>query len=134
MKGVQHHLLTAALIFPVGWAGMHFTGDSVIAIAMGVGCAVGLVIHPDVDQCEYNCRGFKKTVFWLYGKLFHHRGISHWPLIGTLSRLIYLGWPFALFYLAIGHPYLPGPAKVFVWVALGLALSDLGHCILDIKF
>lgn len=62
--------------------------------------------------------------YWLpYGKWFGHRGISHTPLLGTLTRVAY-GCVWLLPLLAM--PY----AFSLAWLA-GLAWSDFWHFILD---
>jgi uncharacterized metal-binding protein len=69
---------------------------------------------------------------WLpYSMLFKHRGISHWPLVGTLTRLIYLGVVIVAFTLLLGHGVPRVPTEALYGVA-GLAVADLGHLARDV--
>ena len=74
--------------------------------------------------------GYMGTMFpkgSLPRKWFTHRGISHWPIVGTLSRLAYLALP------AMAAMYLLGlkPALLLRWdlvaLVVGLCISDIGH-------
>ena len=91
-------------------------GLSAVAAACGqweiaAGCWLGILLHPDLDQGETP-----------YGKVRKHRGLSHWPIIGTADRLLWFCWP--LFLVVDLEPLL--------LVGAGLALSDLLHIGLDL--
>jgi len=58
--------------------------------------------------------------------LASHRGVSHWPVFGTLTRLLYLSPLLALWAKFGTVPW----AAVGLW-ALGLCLSDLLHIMMD---
>ena len=72
-----------------------------MVVAFGLGSVAGLLITPDLDlvQITYTERLAKRIpVLGLlivasgvpYGLLFRHRGISHHPIWGTLTRWFYL--------------------------------------------
>jgi len=53
-----------------------------------------LLLSPDLDLARsdpHNRWGYLRVCWIPYAKLFRHRGLSHNPLIGPLSRLLYLG-------------------------------------------
>jgi uncharacterized metal-binding protein len=97
----------------------------------------GWLLSPDIDlkQSYPSQRWLLFSVMWqLYRKLSGHRGFSHMPIIGTLSRVLYLGaiaLPFLLFlkvdletvYL-VSLPYLKP-------VFLGLELATWVHLVMD---
>lgn len=119
------------------------------------GCLSGLVISPDLDLIGMTYAewfwmkvpviGFLLTGLWWmawtpYAQIMGrgpwplvHRGLSHWPIAGTLTRLAYLALPVGV---ACGYNhYLPG-LEIWVlagWWAVGLMCSDLGHWLRDFK-
>ncbi|MBT4502642.1 MAG: DUF2227 family putative metal-binding protein [Gemmatimonadetes bacterium] len=53
-----------------------------------------LLLSPDLDlgRSDPQSRWGVFRILWKpYAKLFHHRGVSHNPLLGPLSRILYLG-------------------------------------------
>ena len=53
-----------------------------------------LLLSPDLDSARsdpYNRWGYLRVCWTPYAKLFRHHGLSHNPLVGPLSRLLYLG-------------------------------------------
>lgn len=89
-----------------------------------------LFLHPDLDIAYkiklFSLKGFLTLPFRPYSYLFRHRGISHMPVIGTLSRVL---WLWMICWLFFGWALPP------IWFALGgLAASDLFHILLDILY
>ncbi len=92
-------------------------------------------LHPDMDLARqiklFSIKGLLTLPFRPYSYLFHHRGISHWPIIGTLTRLL---WAALLLWLLCdwaGQPF-PGLQSIHVnWLFLGIAVADLTHEALD---
>lgn len=110
-----------------------------VAIVSGfiVGGLTGLVMSPDLDQAEgwgskqlyRGGRLFGRWwvwYWWPYGKMSKHRGLSHAPIIGTLTRVAY-GLPWFLPLLVATFFYWP---LTVAWL-LGLMWSDLWHTIMD---
>lgn len=72
------------------------------AVSLIVGAWVGWLITPDADvngrseeeQRMWNLFGPLGFAFQImmypYALLFKHRGVSHWHVVGTLTRLVYL--------------------------------------------
>ena len=121
----------------VGW-GAYYLGGPEPAVAATIGCLSGLLLTPDLDLSETGTRshlyarrlgvGWLWFIWWWgYGKLTTHRGVSHTPLLGTLTRLLW-GMPFTPAWLW----YFGAIAwTTYLWWAGGLALSDLLHWIAD---
>lgn len=65
----------------------------------------------------------------IYGALHKHRGSSHWPVFGTVVRVLWLfpAW-FALWHINF---FLSLPWTTFLAAFVGLAISDLGHWLRD---
>ena len=129
------------------------------SLALGPGCLVGLLIHPDHDVPHGNISwrllrhyfGVLPAAFWTlvwkpYALSVRHRSlISHSPVAGTLSRLLYLTLMLTvIFFPALtalawsGH----GPELVRLlgialawpgtwWAVTGLTLADALHVAMD---
>lgn len=143
--GTKHSLISVALAVPSAALGL-VLGDWVGAFSCCVGCLSGIILSPDLDQETLTTSEtiFLKIPFvgWIgtavmfalflpYAIMFKHRGVSHWPLIGTITRVLYLGLFAIIAYLCWNVnlvkpvlPYLP------LWF-LGLVISDCGHFLRD---
>lgn len=94
---------------------------------IAAGCLAGVFIHPDLDQAETR-KGIWYGYWKLYGRLFPHRGISHWPMIGTMTRILYLAVPIFIFSWVTGYTFdLPAFKVIF-----GLMVADAVHAGMDI--
>ncbi len=88
-------------------------------------------LHPDMDLARnirlFSWKGLLTLPFRPYSYLFRHRGISHIPVIGTLTRVLWLLGLFALF----GWVY-PHFTSSYTWFGIGgLATADFFHVVLD---
>jgi uncharacterized metal-binding protein len=119
-------------------AGAVYQGSGILGISsrdqllVCSGVITGLAITPDHDLAE----NFASEPFWwLYGYLFKHRGISHKPILGTLTRVIYLALLIVPLFVAWGRWDLVvrfGQSKWLpVWLA-GLMAADILHWGLDL--
>ena len=108
------------------------------ALVVGAGVLSGWALDPDLDWNgwaggKWRLRKLWRPLGWAWRTLFFpyeifttHRGISHWSVIGTLTRLLYLS-PLLAVWAKFGTvPW----AVVGLW-ALGLVLSDLLHVVMD---
>jgi len=103
--GRCHDSATLALTLPLGllvglWQGPRLGVTAAAAFLLG-----GLWLSPDLDTCSRPSRrwGPLALLWWPYRHVVRHRGwLSHTPLLGTLTRLLYLG-ALALMTLTIGH-------------------------------
>jgi uncharacterized metal-binding protein len=104
------------------------------------------MLTPDLDQerissSEYTLvkwtlgLGFLWMMVWYpYARLCKHRSpLSHWPLIGTAGRLLYIGLVVATA-VALGWEAPRLPLESVLWAIGGLVLSDTMHWLLDWKF
>ena len=123
--GRCHDSTTLALTLPLGllvglWQGPMLGVTAAAAFLLG-----GLWLSPDLDTCSRPSRrwGPLALLWWPYRHVVRHRGwLSHTPLLGTLTRLLYLG-ALALMTLTIGH-WAGGPHP-------GVMLSGLKQLWLD---
>jgi uncharacterized metal-binding protein len=143
-SGRAHHGLTI-LIALGSSGGMYLAGapkDQIIALTAGV--LAGALITPDLDvqgptRAHTIARRSGGCLFgWLWRLLWmpysyiiprHRHPLSHWPVIGTLTRLLYLG---LLAWAVLSVAGLPLPLIWWLpWAAGGLILADIGHWFLD---
>lgn len=116
------------------------------AVACGAGCLAGLILTPDLDQesissSEYTLikwtmgLGFLWAMLWYpYARLLKHRSPwSHFPLVGTAGRLLYLGI-FVAIAMSFGWKPPSWPMQWVEWAVTGLAISDAAHWLLDTRF
>lgn len=111
----------------------------VVAAGFAVGGLSGLLLTPDldVDSGCYSMQWMRKLggpalgaiwqwYWWPYSLLFAHRGLSHAPVVGTATRVVYaLPWllPLLLVMLIL-------PTLALGWI-VGLTCADVVHTILD---
>ncbi len=129
----------------------HHTAEGLI---FALGMASSLYLSCDLDQSysmatvRWNRINPLLRFWWKgYDKLTHHRGRSHIPVIGTLSRLLWLSIPIILSVILIQVlGLLPGTSRewhyiilsmssamalpFFLWLS-GLILADTLHALLD---
>ncbi len=117
------------------------------------GCMAGLVVNPDLDMRRFThaeevvqkslgrfLAGVWYALWWPYARLVpgHRHPLSHFPLVGTIGRVIYLGLVFVLLRLLLGL-LVPLPPLVLPlssgwlwWTIGGLAAADALHTLLDV--
>jgi uncharacterized metal-binding protein len=101
-------------------------------------CYGTFLLHPDLDLARnirlFSLKGILTLPFRPYSYFFRHRGISHLPVIGTLTRVLWLlgCLYFAFFLLDKAIPHLHFWNQPLVWFGVaGLAVADLLHVFLD---
>lgn len=147
-SGRVHSFSTGVLSCLLGYGAYTVGAPVQHAAAAGLGALAGILLSPDLDVnsgsiSDHHARelggcwfGLLWALLWKpYRYLMPHRsGLSHFPLVGTAGRLLYLGGAvYLLLWLChvtvnLSLPALPGWAP---YAAGGLALSDLLHYILD---
>ena len=132
--GKTHATATTALVFPVAMTSMLLMPHDPLsgAIIGGLGCLTGLIIDPDLD-IENITRSEWQVIkrFWIFGMLWvvfwypyaraipHRSPLSHWPLLGTAGRVLYL-----LLWVAFWYPYaraIPHRSPLSHWPLVGTA-------------
>ncbi len=76
-----------------------------------------------------------RCYFLPYARLHKHRGSSHWPILGTAIRIIYLNLPTiaVILYFDLDLARLPPSVWTFLlWAAAGLCVSDAAHWFMDV--
>lgn len=141
-------LLLTPLTAGLAW---HLTGGDVPTTALAsAGCLSGVIISPDLDMANRTISetvvirwlgvlGYLWMVLWKpYACLHKHRGISHVPLIGTLTRVGYLAGCYMLMHCVAREFYqvdlLTWPQQYWQHLLIifaGLTISDVGHWVLD---
>lgn len=110
-----------------------------------VGCLFGVLFSPDLDQDGVTLSEgmlLRRSLiigvpwflyWWPYAKLIPHRHwLSHFPVVGTLGRLLYFAPVLWLFWHFGLRGHLPEPVvQMLPWLVLGLAVSDALHWLLD---
>lgn len=143
-SGKVHAVASLGLSIPVGALALEFYGWRV-GLATALGCAAGVFLSPDLDMEQRTVSetllyrlhplvGFPFRAFWFpYAKLFTHRGVSHWPLVGTVTRLAYIAVWAAAVWLVVRQPVIP---PFWEWpetwgAVVGLCISDVAHWVCD---
>lgn len=124
------------------------TGDSMLSLACGTGCVLGVALTPDLDQQTLSSSettiirytlglGFLWVMFWYpYALLIPHRSpLSHAPVIGTFGRLLYLSLLISIPAYLLGYRWqTPSPEiiQLLTYAITGLAISDTAHFICDV--
>jgi uncharacterized metal-binding protein len=124
------------------------------ALAFATGCLVGLVVTPDLDVRHWDTHsetivrrsggcfvGAMWNLIWIpYAYLIprHRHPLSHWPILGTLLRLLYLAalpglcWWILNWIVPLPEWTSSFPIGPLVWWALaGLLLVDTLHAVMD---
>lgn len=105
-------------------------GSALDAALLGIGITTGIALTPDLDMSD-NPKNLWQALWWPYGKLFKHRGWSHVPVVGTITRVFYsLWWIPAVVMLHYELVQVQDVALLFA----GLVISDILHAGLDWLF
>ena len=142
--GKVHARASLGLALPVGLLAAEVVGNRA-GLAAGLGCASGVFLSPDLDLAGrtvsesllwklHPLAGFPFQAFWRpYAWIFPHRGVSHTPILGTATRLLYIALFAAIMWFVVGQPDIP-PLwewhETWAWCA-GLTISDAAHWLLD---
>ena len=134
-------LIALPLFLSIGYFYLHLGTMSLVAF--GVIFSYGtLFLSPDLDLTYLvkttSIRGLLTLPFRPYSRLFRHRGLSHMPFVGTLTRVIWLSLIIlGIFYaLNMGHQpflsFIKVHREIFLYSLGGLIAADLCHLLLDI--
>ncbi|MCS7216091.1 MAG: DUF2227 family putative metal-binding protein [Candidatus Bipolaricaulota bacterium] len=130
------HLAVELALLPPLLGAAHRLGlrQELLPLALGY-LAGSLLLSPDLDL--YHSRPARRwrllrLLWWPYARLFRHRGLSHHPLLGPLSRLLYLALWALLAWALVGLPRAqpPPPALLLPFLG-GLLLPQTLHVLLD---
>ena len=142
MASGKTHAKVAGIVF-VGtvaatpWLAIHYGDGSAIGAVIGAVC--GYVVTPDIDLAtltreEHRMRrrfgflGRLWVAYWApYGSMMTHRGISHAPVIGTLTRALYSFWWLIPWLSTVWDDN----ATLFGFLFLFWCAQDIGHLAFD---
>ncbi len=135
------HLAVELSTLPV-WVAVGATlgaGRSSLVLFAGAYVGASLFLSPDLDLVRSDVAHRWRAARYLwrpYAALFRHRGISHAPLLGPLTRLLYLGLLSGVAWAAVhivARVPAPGvPPWEAVWPALvGVISPQFLHIALD---
>lgn len=137
------------LSVPTAGVCVWLTGDIVGSLRVGLWCAAGIFISPDLDVdgmtfsewsiarlwFPLNMLAGPFVAFWMpYALLIPHRSaVSHVPILSTVIRVVYMLLPLvALWYFGVVAVNWEIVLMLLgLEPMLGLSVSDFGHWILD---
>lgn len=157
-SGVTHATISVAAAPAVGVYALNLTNSPTLAFCAAVGCGVvGILVTPDLDQqtrgwAENKLLRSRNIVIALFGAIHyvlwypyalfipHRHFLSHFPIVGTAGRLVYLASALSVVYwlvTAVMHIPLVLPAwssisGYMTAVVAGLAVSDTLHFVADV--
>ena len=143
-SGKTHSKASLLAAIPVSVGIGIYTNDPLTGVVAGTGCASGIFLTPDLDQEGISASEWsiiKSTLgvgfiwlwfWWLYAKAFKHRSLwSHFPVVDTLIRIMYLTIPLFIAGLVLGWEVNQTKLWFFAWWVFGLAVSDTIHWVMD---
>ena len=152
MASGKAHVTATVLLTPltaaVAW--QLTDGDLATTLLASAGCFSGIVISPDLDLGGrtisevivikwMGALGWLWVLLWApYARVYKHRGISHVPLLGTATRVLYLALCYVIIHCVLQQFHaidlLSWPQAYWQHLAIGVAglsVSDIGHWVLD---
>ncbi len=121
-------------------------GTSIVHLSFAISFALAtLLLSPDLDLFQSTPNrnwGLLRILWWPYTRFFRHRGWSHIPIVGSLTRLLYIALWICITLASrdaiIGSSILYGQLNDFVgflqenselsWTAFGAVVaSDISH-------
>ncbi len=145
--GTTHRRINTASSVPIAAGTLVIGWDPVHTLILMAGYTFAtFFMNPDLDlySIGYQSWGWLRFIWWPYQKVLGHRcWMSHFPVVSTILRIIYLLWfPLLMLFLlsasarsAIAHDDLPQwillIAPYTIIFVLGMIISDSLHAILD---
>lgn len=151
-SGKIHEVITIAITPIVATAAFTLTSDVHTAALAGTGCLAGVFLSPDLDLPQITLSERRALKIPIAGHLFvglsfiyaaifgmgppsspfRHRGVSHWPIIGTATRwLIFVAPPLVLAHVAGVNLADPRLLEIALPVFAGNCIADAVHAALD---
>ncbi len=142
-----HNYFNTLLLLPISLCVIYFYRLHAYALPYSAGFIYAtLFFSPDVDLSykvkPLSLRGILSYPLRSYSYLFRHRGFSHYWLLGTISRVLWLiiffspliaagiffppQWVNPVTSFAINH------LQELLWIFLGFLAADTGHLLLDL--
>lgn len=128
------------------WGLNHYYKPSLTLYIIFSACFIyaTLFMNPDMDIANkiklFSLKGFLTLPFRGYSLIFRHRGMSHWFIIGSITRILWLSAFFYLILFIINKPIFNKKeifsllkTSYFLYGFLGIVIADFCHLILDFK-
>ncbi|MGB9757862.1 MAG: DUF2227 family putative metal-binding protein [Candidatus Bipolaricaulaceae bacterium] len=138
MPRASTHLVVELAFLPVVLLLAFLFGLGKELLPLGLAYLLGsLFLSPDLDLWGSRATrrwGILRFLWRPYSFLFRHRGLSHHPVLGPLSRFLYLGIWLALLGLLLWGLGFSLPRFPLSWLLpalVGLWLPQLFHILLD---
>jgi len=145
-SGAAHAKASVIVSIPAGLIVGTSLGSIFYGLGASLGSILGIALTPDLDQemttfFEWKLirktgpLGFLWMAFWApYSLLIPHRSFwSHFPIVGTVIRLLYITTPIIAF--CIWKEYIPDLPQyivdVIIGTCIGIAASDALHHFMD---
>ncbi len=145
-----HSLFNLLVAFPFCFAALififHIDSRYILTFSLSF-LFTTLFFGPDLDLAHQiklkSVRGILSSPFRVYSKLFKHRGLSHVPIIGTLTRILFIFLFCLLLYflctfnfscIETVSSFYKSHKPFFLFGFLGAAISDIFHIALDISW
>jgi uncharacterized metal-binding protein len=144
--GTTHRRLNTALSVPLAAGTLWLKWDAGFVVSLLAGYHFATYfMNPDLDlnSLGYKSWGWLRFIWWPYQKVLAHRCfLSHFPVISTLLRVLYLLWFPALLLLVFGGSVQAAARDaIFDWFpvtwpfllvfVIGMIISDSLHAIFD---
>ena len=122
-------LVAGASLVPALFMAVNRGQADPLFLTVGIGLSTILNGDLDLKSQALNSWGILKYFWYPYMKKVKHRDILHWPVIGTLARMMYLS-----ILLLILQSIFDFDIKIswIWWTFWGLAMGDTVHWILDV--
>jgi len=142
-----HNIFNIFIAFPlILWGIFYFFKPSYNLLIIFSVCFIyaTLFMNPDLDLVNkikfFSIKGLLTLPFRGYSLIFRHRGVSHWFLLGTITRILWLSAFFYLILYLVDKPLLHKKeflsilkTDFFQYGFFAIVTADFCHLILDFK-
>lgn len=145
-SGITHRTINTIASIPASGAVLYWQQSIPNALCFAAGYTFAtFLMNPDLDLDSdgYNSWGILRFYWWPYKEALGHRSIlSHFPILSTILRIIYLLWLPVLLLLVLGSAvraaareaildWVPEYLPLILFTILGMMCSDALHAVLD---
>lgn len=142
MPSGERHLRLELFLLPLFLAGLYLwelDWPGLVSFA-GAYLFSSLMLSPDLDLRSNHARrrwGILGLIWIPYPKIFRHRGLSHNPLLGPLTRVGYLFLLGFIIVLGLNYFSLAAPMRIYLhkelvaMIGIGLYLPNILHILYD---
>jgi uncharacterized metal-binding protein len=147
-SGITHRTINTIVSVPATGAVLYWQHSIPNALLFAAGYTFAtFLMNPDLDLDSdgYNSWGMLRFYWWPYKEALAHRSVlSHFPVLSTILRIIYLMWLPVLLLLVLGSAvraaareavldWVPEYLPYILFTIFGMMCSDTLHAILDVS-